>query len=195
MATDEKTQAVLDNIVNRRTIPWTKLKPDPIPEDQIQILLECANWAPTHKFTEPWRFTLFQGKGKARLAQVLATSYKETSGQKFNPKKHEKALARPLHVPLVIAVSMKRSGLIPEFEEMLAVGCSVQNLHLAASALGLGCSWSTPGYLNHFHIRKLLNLEEGDSCLGFLYLGRLEEKGPFQSIRKPVADKVTRILD
>jgi len=192
---DQKVQTVLDAIKNRRTIPWTRLTQTPIPEDIIKILLECANLAPSHKHTEPWRFTIFTGKGRERFARVLAETYKETAGAKFNEKKYEKAKKRPNHVPVVITVVMKASGLVPHFEEVLAVGCAVQNLHLAASAMGLGCAWSTPGYLDHPNIRKLLNLEENDSCMGFLYLGVPHDGEPLKWARKPIEEKITRITD
>lgn len=36
---------------------------------------------------------------------------------------------------------------IREFEEIEAVACAVQNIHLTASARGLGAFWSTPPFL------------------------------------------------
>src|SRR5688572_6337744 len=34
-----------------------------IPDNIIWQALENANWAPSHKLTEPWRFTVFAGEG------------------------------------------------------------------------------------------------------------------------------------
>ena len=36
----------------------------PIKEEELKKILEVANWAPTHKKTEPWRFKVFQNKAK-----------------------------------------------------------------------------------------------------------------------------------
>ena len=40
-----------------------------IPDEIILEILQNANSAPTHKLTEPWRFTVFSGKG----LEVLGT--------------------------------------------------------------------------------------------------------------------------
>ncbi len=60
----------------------------PIPDDIIWQLLENANWAPTHKFTEPWRFTVFSGEG-AILRHNNRPLYKEFAGPKFKQGKYE----------------------------------------------------------------------------------------------------------
>ena len=36
---------------------------DPVDDAIIEEMLENANWAPTHKLTEPWSFTVFSGEG------------------------------------------------------------------------------------------------------------------------------------
>ena len=53
---------------------------------------------------------------------------------------------RPLKAGAVIAVSLKRGDneKIPEIEEIEAVACAVQNMHLTCTAWGLGAFWSTP---------------------------------------------------
>ncbi len=193
----EAARAVLDNIRARRTTPFTKVKPDPIAEEHVALLLEAANWAPTHRHTEPWRFTLFAGSGRARLAQTLADTYKAVAGDAFTERKLEKALTRPMHTPVVAAVVMQPAEppAIPEYEEILAVGCAVQNLHLAAQALGIGCAWSTPGYVNHPNIRALLGLRGSAKCFGFLYLGYLEEECQLRSVRKPIEEKIKWVRD
>ena len=38
-----------------------------IAEEDIWKLLELANYAPNHKRTEPWRFTVFSGEAKKEL--------------------------------------------------------------------------------------------------------------------------------
>jgi len=170
------------------------VKPDPIDEAHLALLFEAANWAPSHKHTEPWRFVVFKGAGRQRLADLLAETYRETIGAAFNQKKYEKTLSRPLLVPVVLAILMRpaRAPVCPEFEETLAVGCAVQNLHLTACALGIGCSWSTPEYVDHANIRRFFALEDRDRCFGFYYLGYLDGEWP-TSVRGDVAAKITLI--
>lgn len=188
----DSARHVLDNIRNRRSLKFTMMKPDPISEEHLQLLFEAANWAPTHRLTEPWRFILFLGEGRARLARVLAQTYRETIGDDYNSKKEQKIHDRLDRVPLCMAIIMRESGMVPELEEILALGCSVQNFHLAAQALGIGCIWSTPSHLDHPHIRGFLNLKEKLRCLGFYYVGYPLEGWP-RSVRKPVGSKITRI--
>ena len=194
MSNSERANIVIDNIRNRRTVPYLKVKPDPIDEAHLKLLFEAANWAPSHKHTEPWRFTVFMGAGRQRLAQLLGETYKATIGEAFNPKKYEKSITRPLQVPVVLAILMRPSlaPFCPDFEETLAVGGAVQNLHLTACALGIGCSWSTPSYLDHPNIRSFFKLEGRDKCFGFYYMGYLEGEWP-TSVRGEAAEKITLI--
>ena len=189
---EEPAKTVLDVIRHRRTLPYLKMKTDPIRETHLQLLLEAANWAPTHKYTEPWRFFVFDKEGRSRLAEVLGQTYREFSGDKFNEKKYQKTIGRVMTVPVTMAIIMQPTALLPEFEEILAVGCAVQNMHLAAQALGIGAAWSTPGYVDHPRIRELLSLQGRAKCFGFFYLGYPASDWP-ESKRKPIAEKVTRI--
>ena len=81
---------------------------------------------------------------------------------------------------------------IPELEEVEAVACAVQNLHLSASAAGLGGFWSTPPILSSAEMRAFLGLGDKDACLGLFYLGWPKEGEMLpESRRSPVNDKVT----
>jgi len=194
---EARTRAVLQLIRERRNTPYLKVKPDPIGEDRLRLLLEAANWAPTHRHTEPWRFHVFVGDGRARLAQTLGDVYRQTAGTAFSERKFQKTIARPRHTPAVLAVSMQPPDppLLPEFEEILAVGCAVQNLWLVAQSLDIGVSWSTPAYIDHPELRAFLGLADNARCFGFLYLGYLEEGCELRSVRQPIEDKLTWIRD
>lgn len=56
-------------IRNRRSQFVAQFKEnDPIDDWIIEELLENANWAPTHKLTEPWRFVVFSGEGLKKIS-------------------------------------------------------------------------------------------------------------------------------
>ncbi|HKL31936.1 MAG TPA: nitroreductase family protein, partial [Tangfeifania sp.] len=62
----------IDKIIkNRRATPPRFISGDNIEKEKIQRLLENANWAPNHKKTEPWRFIVFQGENKQKLAEDI----------------------------------------------------------------------------------------------------------------------------
>lgn len=37
---------------------------------QVEMLLEAANWAPTHNLTQPWRFVVLEGCSKAQFERL-----------------------------------------------------------------------------------------------------------------------------
>jgi nitroreductase len=162
-----------------------------IPEEIIRQLLENANWAPTHKNTEPWRFVIFSGDGLKRLAEFQAALYKKNSGQRYKEEKFEKLLKTPSECSHVIALCMKRSldVNIPEIEEIAAVACAVQNLYLSTCAYGLGGYWSTGGVTYDEEAKPFFNLGEMDKLMGFFYLGFVRLPSP-KGLRRPIEDKI-----
>ena len=113
---------ILDIIRRRRTIKPAQFEDRDIPDDVLRTILESANWAPTHGHTEPWRFQVFSGSARRRLADFLATTYQAiTPESDFKEQKFEKLQRNPTLAPLVVAVCMKRQDIekIPEIVEVL----------------------------------------------------------------------------
>ncbi|MFT5190675.1 MAG: nitroreductase, partial [Verrucomicrobiales bacterium] len=62
------------------------MSPDSVPREMIELMLENANWAPTHGLTEPWRFRIFQGESRQKLSDTLQRLYQEhTPRESFRP--------------------------------------------------------------------------------------------------------------
>src|SRR3970282_1518461 len=59
---------ILQLIKDRRSIP--RFKPDPVPRDVIEMMLEAATWAPNHTLTEPWEFYVLEGAAREGFAAV-----------------------------------------------------------------------------------------------------------------------------
>ena len=75
-------------VQNRRSIyPYQFIKGKPIPDDVIRQILENANRAPTHKLTQPWRFTVFSGKGREAFSKMQTEIYTKYAGENFKEKK------------------------------------------------------------------------------------------------------------
>lgn len=143
-----------------------------VPDSIIEQMLENANWAPTHHFTEPWRFTVFKGDGIIHFAQLQADIYKMAAGNSFEEKKYDKLLKNPLAASHIIAIGMKRHNekRVPEIEEISAVAAAVQNMQLTAYAYGVGCYWTTGGITYYPEAKSYFNLQEQDILMGFLYV-------------------------
>ena len=50
---------IFDIIKKRRSVFPAQYSDEPIAQADIEKVLEAANWAPTHRYTEPWRFKVF----------------------------------------------------------------------------------------------------------------------------------------
>ncbi len=183
-------------IANRRSIKPIDMDPAKnISQETWNAMMESANWAPSHGHNEPWRFIIYRGDSRAEIAKALQNAYKaDTPEQDFKPEKHEKMGKKPLYVHAVAAIVMSPGDneKIPEIEEIEAVACAVQNMHLAATAAGVGLFWSSPAVSYGANFAQSLDLGKSDKCLGLLYIGYPKEghKWP-KSSRKPVADKIT----
>lgn len=183
-------------IRGRRTLKQALMDPDrPVPGALLDTMLENANHAPTHGLTEPWRFRVFVGEARHRLASTLMDAYaRSTPAVDFRADKQVKLGETPLQAAVVIAICLHRqdSGKIPEHEEVAAVACAVHNMHLTASAAGLGAKWSSPPVCSSPDMLAWLGLRPQDRCLGLFYLGWPRDGLAIPaSPRHPVSEKVT----
>jgi nitroreductase len=162
---------IFDIIKNRRTIMPNQYNDSPIKEEELKKILEVANWAPTHRKTEPWRFKVFQNKAKLRLSDFLAVKYKNST-QNFSKFRFDKIKEKVVKSSVVIAICMQRDirESVPEWEELASVSMAVQNMWLMSSSLGIGSYWSSPALMNY--LGEHINLSEGEKCLGFFYMGK-----------------------
>lgn len=183
---------ITQNIRNRRTVKPKLLSDRPIDEAIIREMLENANWAPSHGMTEPWRFTVFTGDARAKLAALMAEAYQAvTPPEKFKPNKLESMATNPLRAPVLITIGMKRQegGKISEVDEIQAVACAVQNMHLTATAHGLGAFWSSNAAVCSDQVREFVGLGENDRMLGLFYVGYPAGDWPTGE-RTPIDDKL-----
>lgn len=195
-----KNENTIEEIIaQRRTIQPNDYDTDhPVPREHIERMLEGANWAPTHGKTEPWRFIVFEDyEARRKLGLKDAELYQQqTKAKDFKPKRHAKKSKCKVQAPYVIAICMKRqkSEQIPEVEEIMAVGCAVQNMLLVATSLGLGTYWHSGPTIESKQMRDYLGLEgEKDRCLGFLCVAHYDPAKHPNGLRKSIDDKVTWI--
>ena len=175
-------------IKDRRTIYPEQYSTRKVQREQVETILNAGLWAPTHGNTQPWRFQVFTDGDKDLLSDFLAETYlKLTPKDKQNDQKLAKMLNRPKLASIVIAVCMHRdeNQKIKEIEEIEAVACAIQNMHLTASAYGIGGFWSTPALIYSEEMNQFLKIGVKDKCLGLFYLGYPAIEWP-KSHRKPL---------
>ncbi|QCK13665.1 nitroreductase family protein [Mangrovivirga cuniculi] len=182
-----------NSIQNRRSVYPVAFTEERVDDSIINEMLEAAKWAPTHKLTQPWRFSVFSEEGLQKLADFQSELYKKLSTERgdFKGKTYEKLKTKPLKCSHIIAIGMKRDPKesVPEVEEIISVACAVQNMWLTASAYKVGCYWSTGGVTYEKEALKFFGLDSEDKLLGFLFIGNTDKKWP-QSRRTPITEKV-----
>jgi len=188
---DQSVAIINELIRSRRSIFPPSYVEKEIPREVVEAIVANANYAPTHRLTEPWRFTIFRGDGLGRLAHFMAETYKEqTAPEAFTMAKYEGLRSKVLQSSCVIAINMQlHAGKVPEWEELAAVSCAVENMWLTATAYGVGAYWSSPG--NVEALGDFLGLEPPQQkCVGLFYMGyhNAPEK---PAIRKPIEEKLT----
>lgn len=182
---------IQDLIRKRRAVFPAQYNNKPIDRATLLQILETANWAPSHRMTQPWRFKVVTGKSLERLGDFMAQKYRETESR---PKKikEKKMREKPRKSAAVILICMQRDPAksVPEWEELAATAMAVQNMWLTCTEMGIGSYWSSPALIAHMD--EFVELAEGEKCLGLFYMGYYDEELPRQE-RTPISDKLVWI--
>ncbi len=175
-------------IKNRRAVFPAQYNNQPITKKEILTVLESANWAPTHKRTEPWRFKVFHGISQVALGKFIAETYKQTTDN-FSEFTYSKFMDNPVKAGCVISICMQRDPKesLPEWEEIAATAMAVQNMWLTAHEMGIGAYWASPGIIKYMD--KFIQLEEGEQCLGFFYMGKYDDELPEGTRKSTIEEK------
>jgi len=174
---------VMSAIKTRRSI--RRYKPDPVREEDLQVILEAARWAPSWRNTQCWRFIVVRDpEVKAKLAGTL------------NIWPDNRAIPAIRSAPVVIAAcaELGKSGYHegkPATDKgdwfMFDVALAMQNLVLAAYSLGLGTV-----HVGFFDARKaaeILQLPEGIVIVEMIPLGYPDEE-PKPKSRRELSEQV-----
>ncbi len=155
-------------------------------------LLSLAQFAPTHRITEPWRFTVIRPDSLATFADFIDSYYERIKGtDSYVERKHKKALQKIDQSSHIVAVILHRDPQerVPQWEEIASVAMAVQNIWIAAQSFGVGLYWSTPA--TRLIAGDYLELAKNETCLGFLYMGLSPKSAAEQRMRKSPEHYVT----
>lgn len=184
-------EAIRDIIKSRRSVFPAMFSNERIPDETIREILELGTWAPTHRKTEPWYFKVYTDKALKKLSDYAGQWYKDhTDETSFSEMKYNKTKAKPLQSSHVVAIILERhEGVVPEWEEIAAIGCAVQNIWLAISAYGYGCYWSTPGFA--IRGKDFFKLTDTQRCLGLIYMGLPKKNLQLEGQRQNINAKIS----
>jgi len=161
---------VIQAIHSRHSVK--KVKPDALPREMIEQLLQAAVQAPNHHKVRPWRFVVLTGTGRDRLGDVMAASQRDRQPD-LPPEAFDKTRALPLRAPVVIAVGVDKpeEPRIIEIENVSAASAACQNMLLAAHSLGLGAIWRTGEWARDAQVKEFLGFTADQYLVGFIYIG------------------------
>ncbi len=149
-----------------------KVKPDPLPRELIEKLLDAAVQAPNHYKVRPWRFVVLVGEGRNKLGDVMVASQREHHPE-FPQEAFNKTRTLLLRAPVVIVVGVDKpnEAKVWEIENICAAAAATENLLLAAHAMGLGAKWRTGEWARDVKVKEFLGFESDQPIVGFIYIG------------------------
>ncbi len=164
---------VLEKLMSRKS--HNKLTAPAPSEKQVEQMMKLALRAPDHALLKPWRYQVFTGDSLFQLGEFFAKA-SELENPKLTSDQLDKIKSKPLRAPMVIVASVviAEHPKVPEIEQYLSAGASVQNLLMSAHLMNIGAIWRTGSLCFNRHLMDLLGLQSNESLVGFIYLGQEE---------------------
>lgn len=185
---------LFEAINNRRSI--RRYKPDAIDDTKIEAILEAGRWAPSWTNSQCWRFVVVRDlKIKAQLAGTLLKI-------KLRDKEVDNPATTAINtVPAVIIVCAEigksgsessPGGSVDYVTDkgdwfMFDTALAVQNMVLAAHALGLGTV--IVGAFDAVQVEKILGISEGYRVVSMIPVGVPDQEG-----KKPPRKELSEIV-
>ncbi len=143
---------------------------DAVPDEDLKHLLELAIWAPNHKFTEPWRFTVLPKRSFGALLYALEVS---ADTEKARSKLHK---LRDIidGAGGAIAVRQVRSPDNPErdLEDYAACAIACQHIQLGAWERGWASYWTTSAGFIGGSLADFWHAAPDERLVGVIFLGK-----------------------
>lgn len=195
-----------------------RFKPTPVPDEDVNKILDAGRLAPSANNTQPWRFVVIRDKA---LLRKMADAAREMVDRMLPFAEGEKQAQRLAayknsfytffeNAPVVIAVFMEgyeagtnrllaKMGYSAEdimrlrpLPGLQSVSAAIQNMLLAVHALGYGSCWMTGPLVAQEAFEKLLGFDKDTFIAALLPVGVPDEDPPARN-RKGLEEIVKRI--
>lgn len=185
-----------DAIRERRSVK--KFSDTPILREEVEAILELAVLAPNHRLTEPWGFIVL-GPEARRLFGAIRGDRRAAKVEDPDAaaELRRKSIADAEGIPLMIAFT-QRLDPNPEVreEDFASVYMAMQNVLLAATAVGFGTHVKTGAIMDAAETREAFGVGEGERIVALVDLGRPLAAGePAPGKPRIPAREVTRWTD
>jgi nitroreductase len=159
---------LLEGIYSRRSVRG--YTDQPVVREQLMEIVKAGTWAPSGLNNQPWRFVIVQ-ETEARKKLAGFTKYRMIIES----------------APACIAVFIDRDAMYNDIKDHQAMGACIQNMLLAAHALGLGAVWLGEILNNAENVRVFLELPPEMELMAVVAIGHpIAKKRTSQ--RREIAD-------
>jgi len=154
-------------ISQRRSI--RKFKQEPVNQETILKILHAANWAPSALNLQPWEFLVVAGDKKhmlgrnyRKIVDDYTRDWDEFPDKAFMPRKDFIRFANVYGDAPVVIVVLVESHADPNYQKALleSASAAMENMLLAATALGLGGCWMTGPLEDETYLRRELSIPD-----------------------------------
>ena len=181
----------IDLILGRGSVSPKRLIPPGPTAAEIRTMIAAAVTAPDHCGLRPWRFLRIADEARQRLADLFVEA-KRRRAPDADPAVLARERDKALRAPVLIAVCARidpDNPKVPPGEQFASVGAAVQNVLLAAHALGYGAIMLSGERTRDPLIRDGFGLGDAETLVGFISLGSAAAEAP----RKPRPDPVEHL--
>jgi len=187
---------IREAIQKRRSI--RRFKPDPVPDDLIQQLLESARLAPSGSNTQPWRFIVIKDAETRQKLQTASYNQRHVGQapviiaccadiKAFGefPERIDELIAAgalPAKTREVFVPSLKKGGMNADIKWHLLIAATgntdiaIEHMVLHAVALGLGTCWVR--WFDDNKVKEILEIPKNIEIIALLPVGYPAEEPP-----------------
>ena len=189
----------LELVKKRRSL--RRFKPDPVPKEIVEKVLEAARHSPSAGNSQPWEFVVVQDpETKRSITQSINSGYKKI--RKADTTMYWAVAVQPhlATAPVLIVVCGDRrlqetypAHLPGEILLHQSLAISIYTLQLAAASFGLATAWATmQTELRETQIRKILGIPDVYTVDHIVPLGYPdEEKEKSEEALRPVRERAS----
>lgn len=163
---------ILEGIYTRRSV--RDFTDDPVAREHVLEMLKAGSWAPSGLNNQPWRFVVVMDR-KKRCELARLTRYSRILEE----------------APVAVAVFIDRTAMYHDVKDHQSMGACLENMLLAAHAMGLGAVWLGEILKNADAVRSALELPESLELMAVLAVGR-PKRTDRMSERKDVEELIVK---
>ncbi len=165
-----------------------RLKPDPVPDELVQKILQAGQWAANGGANQRWRFLVIKDPGiKEQVQKWYQKAFDEVVGPRYrgsepppgsSPSRYRRQhdaveyLTEHYHEAPVWIVACQDDGEeTPTRSSGASIYPAVQNMLLAARALGLGSTLTSRHLRHEKEVEEIMGLPPGVHSYAILPIG------------------------